>query len=320
MTIVSVKNIVKTFPVKKGVFSLSKKRIHAVNDISFEINAGETLAIVGESGCGKSTTGRLITRLMIPDSGEIWYNGQNISALDNKQMLPLRKQIQIIFQDPYSSLNPRMTAESIIAEPLLMQGKMRTSARRKAVHELMEIVGLPAEYGTRYPHEFSGGQRQRIGIARALVSSPRLVVADEPISALDVSIRAQILNLMQRLQKDFSLTYLFISHDLSIVEVISDRVAVMYLGSIVELGPKESLYKNPKHPYTKALLQAVPVPNPKLRKEKEILQGEIPSNIDMPGGCPFQTRCTKVKPDCTRGKIEPRDLGGSHTVACLYID
>ena len=302
------------------MFSLSKKRVHAVNDVSFEINSGETLAIVGESGCGKSTTGRLINRLLIPDSGEIWFDNQNISALERKQLLPLRKQIQMIFQDPFSSLNPRMRAESIIAEPLQIQGNMRAKEKKKAVHDIMEIVGLSTDYGSRYPHEFSGGQRQRIGIARALVSGPRLVIADEPISSLDVSIRAQILNLMQRLQRDFSLTYLFISHDLSIVEVISDRVAVMYLGSIVEIAPKESLYKNPKHPYTKALLQAIPIPDPKLRREREILQGEIPSNVDLPLGCVFQTRCIKVRPDCKVGKIESVDLGGGHSVACLHIN
>ena len=238
MALVSVKNIVKTFPVRKGLFSFSKKCIHAVNDISFDINSAETFAIVGESGCGKSTTGRLINRLLIPDSGEIYFEGLNICALEKEQILPLRKEIQIVFQDPYSSLNPRMSAERIISEPLLIHKKMRSNELKKAVHELMEIVGLSADYGSRYPHEFSGGQRQRIGIARALALRPKLVIADEPISSLDVSIRAQILNLMQNLQKEFALTYLFISHDLSIVEVISDRVAVMYLGTLQRLYRK----------------------------------------------------------------------------------
>jgi peptide/nickel transport system ATP-binding protein/oligopeptide transport system ATP-binding protein len=319
VTLVAVKNLVKTFSAKKGVFS-GIKRVHAVNDISFEINTGETFSIVGESGCGKSTTGRLINHLLIPDRGEIWVDGKNISILKEKQMQPLRREMQMIFQDPNSSLNPRMRVEDIIAEPLLVHRKLGTAERIKAAHELLEVVGLSAGYGRRYPHEFSGGQRQRIGIARALTVHPKLIIADEPVSSLDVSIRAQVLNLMQRLQNDFSLTYLFISHDLSVVEMISDRIAVMYLGSIVELAPKESLYKNPKHPYTKALLQAVPVPDPKARKEKELLQGEIPSTIDLPRGCAFQTRCAKCQADCKEEKIASRDLGNGHIVSCLHID
>ena len=319
MALVSVKNVVKTFPVGKGSFTFNRKRIHAVNGISFDINAGETLAIVGESGCGKSKTGRLVNALYTPDSGEVWFDGTNISVLHRKELIPIRRQISMVFQDPYSSLNPRWRVESIIGEPLAVHEDMWPSERKKIVHELMEVVGLSSEYGLRYPHEFSGGQRQRIGIARALALRPKLVIADEPISSLDVSIRAQILNLMQNLQKEFSLTYLFISHDLSIVEVVSDRIAVMYLGSIVEMGPKETLYKDPRHPYTKALLQAVPIPDPKLRKEKDILQGEIPSNIVLPKGCVFQTRCPKFQSDCKMEKIEAVDLGGGHQVSCLHI-
>jgi len=249
--LVSVKNAVKTFQIKKGMLT-SNQLVHAVNHVSFDIMRGETFSLVGESGCGKSTTGRLIDHLLIPDSGEIWFDNKEISKLSEKEMRPLRSDIQMIFQDPYGSLNPRIKVQDLIGEPLLVHTKMSSGERLKKVHELLEIVGLNAMHGERYPHEFSGGQRQRIGIARALTVNPKLIIADEPVSALDVSIQAQVLNLLQKLQKEFHLTYLFISHDLSVVEMISDRIGVMYLGTIVETAPKEELYRNPRHPYTKA--------------------------------------------------------------------
>ncbi|GHU89174.1 ABC transporter ATP-binding protein [Spirochaetia bacterium] len=319
MSLVTVKNLVKTFSAGKGMLA-AKRRVHAVNDISFTINNGETFSIVGESGCGKSTTGRLINHLLVPDSGEIWFNGENISILPEKEVRPLRNDMQMVFQDPNASLNPRMRIEDSVAEPMLVHTDMSRQERLQHARELLEVVGISAANGRRYPHEFSGGQRQRIGIARALTVQPKLIIADEPVSSLDVSIQAQVLNLMQRLQKEFTLTYLFISHDLSVVELISDRIAVMYLGFIVELAPKAQLYKNPRHPYTRALLSAVPIPDPTIHRDRELLQGEIPSAIDLPQGCPFQSRCTKCQADCKEGKIEPRDLGDGHLVACLHID
>ena len=317
--LLSVKNVTKTFPAGKGM-KASKARVHAVNNISFDIYPGETFSVVGESGCGKSTTGRLVDHLLIPDSGEIWFNGQDISKLSEKEMRPLRKDIQMIFQDPNGSLNPRMRVEDLVAEPLLVHTNLSAAERLKAAHELLQIVGLGAKHARRYPHEFSGGQRQRIGIARALTVRPKLIIADEPVSALDVSIQAQVLNLMQKLQQDYDLTYLFISHDLSVVEMISDRIAVMYLGSVVELAPKKELYSNPKHPYTKALLSAVPIPDPTANREHELLQGDIPSTINLPVGCPFQTRCPRCTEACKQKPIEPKDLGNGHIVSCIHID
>ena len=317
--LLSVKNVTKTFPAGKGM-KASKARVHAVNNISFDIYPGETFSVVGESGCGKSTTGRLVDHLLVPDSGEIWFNGQDISKLTEKEMRPLRKDIQMIFQDPNGSLNPRMRVEDLVAEPLLVHTNLSAAERLKVAHELLQIVGLGAKHARRYPHEFSGGQRQRIGIARALTVRPKLIIADEPVSALDVSIQAQVLNLMQKLQQDYDLTYLFISHDLSVVEMISDRIAVMYLGSIVELAPKKELYGNPKHPYTKALLSAVPIPDPTANRDHELLQGDIPSTINLPVGCPFQTRCPRCTEECRQKAIEPRDLGGGHIVSCIHID
>ncbi len=317
--LLSVKNVTKTFLAGKGM-KASKARVHAVNNISFDIYPGETFSVVGESGCGKSTTGRLVDHLLVPDSGEIWFNGQDISKLSEKEMRPLRKDIQMIFQDPNGSLNPRMRVEDLVAEPLLVHTNLSAGERLKVVHELLQIVGLGAKHARRYPHEFSGGQRQRIGIARALTVRPKLIIADEPVSALDVSIQAQVLNLMQKLQQDYDLTYLFISHDLSVVEMISDRIAVMYLGSIVELAPKKELYGNPKHPYTKALLSAVPIPDPTANREHELLQGDIPSTINLPVGCPFQTRCPRCTEACKQKPIEPKDLGNGHIVSCIHID
>lgn len=317
--LVSVKHVVKTFQSGKGLFS-KKKVVHAVNDISFDIMPGETFSLVGESGCGKSTTGRLIDHLLTPDSGEIWFEDKEISTLTQDQMRPLRKDIQMIFQDPYGSLNPRMRIQDLIGEPLLIHTKLSPGERLKKVHELLEVVGLSAAHGERYPHEFSGGQRQRIGIARALTVQPKLMIADEPVSALDVSIQAQVLNLMQSLQKDYHLTYLFISHDLSVVEMISDMIAVMYLGTIVESAPKEELYSNPKHPYTKALLSSVPVPDPELTKTRITLQGDLPSPANPPKGCLFHTRCPYATDECKKNRPKEYKAGHRHMVKCHYPD
>ena len=317
--IVSLKNVTKTFPVGKTLLGRAAKFVHAVNNVSFDVYEGETFSIVGESGCGKSTTGRLINHLLIPDSGEIFFQGKEISKLSQDEMRPLRKDIQMIFQDPAGSLNPRMRVSELIEEPLLIHTKMTPDERRKLMLELLSIVGLSGKHAERYPHEFSGGQKQRIGIARALTVNPKLLIADEPISALDVSIQAQVLNLLQRLQARYQLTYIFISHDLSVVEMISDRVAVMYLGSLVETAPKAMLYGNPAHPYTQALLSAVPIPDPTQQKERIILQGDIPSNINLPAGCPFAARCDRCKPECRASMPEAKEIEPGHFVAChLY--
>ena len=268
--LVSVKNISKTFSANKGMFG-KKKFVHAVNDVSFDIMPGETFSLVGESGCGKSTTGKLIDHLITPDTGEIWFEGKDISKISDNEMRPLRSDIQMVFQDPYGSLNPRMKVQDLIGEPLLIHTNMTAGERLKKVHELLGVVGLSPSHGERYPHEFSGGQRQRIGIARALIMEPEFVVADEPISALDVSIRAQVLNLLNELKKTKGLTYLFIAHDLSVVRFISDRIAVIHKGRIVELAEAEELFLHPLHPYTKALLSAVPIPDPEREKNKELI-------------------------------------------------
>lgn len=317
--LVSVKNVTKTFQVNKGFFA-QKKYVHAVNEVSFEINSGETFSLVGESGCGKSTTGRLIDHLLIPGQGEIWFDGKEISKLTENQMRPLRSEVQMIFQDPYGSLNPRMRVGDLIAEPLLIHTKLSSGERIKKVQELLEIVGLNAGYYERYPHEFSGGQRQRIGIARALTVRPKLVIADEPVSALDVSIQAQILNLLKELQRDFNLTYLFISHDLSVVEMISDRIGVMYLGTIVETASKEELYTNPRHPYTRALLSAVPLPDPTREKNRILLKGDLPSPVNPPSGCLFHTRCPHCRPECKTEKPQLQMVSENHGVKCHFTD
>lgn len=317
--IVSVKNVTKTFAVGKNLLGKPDKFVHAVNNVSFDIFKGETFSVVGESGCGKSTTGRLIDHLLTPDSGEIWFEGKEISKLSTAQMRPIRKDIQMIFQDPAGSLNPRMRVEDLIEEPLLIHTNMSREERLRTAHELLEIVGLSSKHAKRYPHEFSGGQKQRIGIARALTVRPKLIIADEPISALDVSIQAQVLNLLHDLQKKFDLTYLFISHDLSVVEMISDRIAVMYLGYMVETAPKEILYQNPAHPYTQALLSAVPIPDPTHQKDRIILEGDIPSTINLPAGCPFATRCKMCKPECKTTKPVQKEIEPGHFVSChLY--
>ena len=317
--ILSLKNVCKTFPVGKTLLGKPLNFVHAVNNVSFDVYEGETFSIVGESGCGKSTTGRLINHLLIPDSGEIWFQGKEISKISQDEMRPIRRDMQMIFQDPAGSLNPRMRISDLIEEPLLIHTDLDKEERMKIVNELLGIVGLSAKHAQRYPHEFSGGQKQRVGIARALTVNPKLIIADEPISALDVSIQAQVLNLLHNLQEKYNLTYVFISHDLSVVEMISDRIAVMYLGFVAETAPKELLYGNPLHPYTEALLSAVPIPDPDYKKDRIILEGDIPSTINLPKGCPFAARCSKCMPECLEVRPETKEVEPGHFVAChLY--
>jgi oligopeptide transport system ATP-binding protein len=316
--LLEVRNLVKQFPIRGGLLQRTVDRVHAVDGVSFTLQRGETLGVVGESGCGKSTTGRCILRLIEPTSGEVWFEGRNVTAMDRTRLRAMARDMQIIFQDPYASLNPRMTVGAIIGEALTIH---RLTPDRKAyearIVELLETVGLNADHMRRYPHEFSGGQRQRIGIARALAVNPKLIVCDEAVSALDVSIQAQVINLLEDLQGRFNLTYIFIAHDLSVVEHISDRVAVMYLGRIVELAPAQKLYEEPLHPYTEALLSAVPIPEPGLKRKRIMLQGDVPSPIKPPAGCHFHTRCPIAKPGlCDVERPVLKDAGGGHQVAC----
>jgi peptide/nickel transport system ATP-binding protein len=322
--LVELKDLKMYFPIKSGVFlDRHVGDIKAVDGVSLEIRRGETLGLVGESGCGKSTVGRAILRLYEPTEGTILFDGQDITRLDESDLRPLRRRMQMIFQDPYSSLNPRHSVARIIGEPMRTHGIAGRRAANARVRELLQIVGLPADAGSRYPHEFSGGQRQRIGLARSLSLNPDLIVADEPVSALDVSIQAQIINLLENLQDEFDLTYLFIAHDLAVVRHISDRIAVMYLGTIVEVSPAEELYDNPLHPYTISLLTAVPIPDPVVEKQREriLLAGDLPSPANPPPACRFHTRCPYVQP--TRCKTEPpelRKLADGHLASCHWAE
>jgi oligopeptide transport system ATP-binding protein len=319
-TLLQVRDLTKHFDMKRGFFWGEKAKVHAVDGVSFDLFRGETLGLVGESGCGKSTTGRLILRLIEPTAGSIAFEGKDILQTSKKEMRALRQRMQIIFQDPYSSLNPRMTVEQIVGEGIVIHKLCKTRAeRRERVADLLQKVGLSPEQMNRYPHEFSGGQRQRVGIARALAVSPKLIIADEPISALDVSIQAQVINLLEDLQEQFDLTYLFIAHDLRVVEHISDRVAVMYLGKIAELTDSIELYAKPLHPYTQALLSAIPIPDPTTKRQRIILEGDPPSVIHPPSGCRFHTRCHKRFERCDKEVPELREVAPQHWVAChLY--
>jgi oligopeptide transport system ATP-binding protein len=316
--IVSIDRLVKHFPHREGMFGMKKRAVQAVSDVTLHVERGETLGLVGESGCGKSTLGRVLLRLIDPTSGRITFEGRDITKLGAGELRPLRRRMQIIFQDPYSSLNPRMTVRATLGEAMRIHGLVKSDAEEsERVAALLEKVGLRPDHASRYPHEFSGGQRQRIGIARALAVEPSFIVADEPISALDVSIQAQIVNLLRELQEELGLSYLFISHDLKVVELISRRVAVMYLGRVVELASSADLYRGPKHPYTKALLSAVPMPDPSQKRTRIVLQGDVPSPLDPPPGCHFHPRCPIAQKGlCDREAPALRELAPGHQVAC----
>jgi oligopeptide/dipeptide ABC transporter ATP-binding protein len=317
--LLEVRNLKKYFPIRGGILQRTIGHVKAVDDVSFFVRHGETLGIVGESGCGKSTTGRMLLRLLEPTAGQVLFEGQDLVSLPNSKMRKMRQHIQMIFQDPYASLNPKMTIESIISEPILVNKKGTKAEAHKKVDELLEIVGLPSAAKKRFPHEFSGGQRQRISIARALALNPKLIIADEAVSALDVSIQSQVLNLLKDLQKQYDLSYLFISHNLSVVRHISDRVGVMYLGRMVEIGDKQSLYAEPLHPYTQALLSAVPEPKPNKKRERIILTGDVPSPANPPKGCAFHPRCPKAHDLCKQVRPELIQINDNQFVAChLY--
>jgi peptide/nickel transport system ATP-binding protein/oligopeptide transport system ATP-binding protein len=317
--LLEVAGLAKHFPVRRGAFGLVSGHVRAVDGVDFYLEQGETLAIVGESGCGKSTVGRLVLRLLEPTAGEVRFEGEDLLALSDEAMRARRQRMQVIFQDPYASLNPRMTVGAMLGEPLMLHGLAAgPDARRSRVAQLLELVGLRPDHARRYPHEFSGGQRQRLAIARALAVEPKLIVADEPVSALDVSIQAQVINLMRSLQQRFGMAYIFISHDLAVVKHIADRIAVMYLGKIVETATTEELFREPRHPYTRALLAAVPVPDPTVVRERALLEGDIPSAMNPPTGCRFHTRCRYVQDSCRRNAPALIDDGTGHATACPY--
>jgi oligopeptide transport system ATP-binding protein len=317
--LLKVDRLKKYFPITGGILGKKVGEVKAVDDVSFYVNKGETLGLVGESGCGKSTTGRVLMRLIEPTEGQVEFDGKDLTKLKAEEMRQMRKEIQMVFQDPFASLNPRHTVEKILEEPLIVHGVKDKAERKKRVKEMLEVVGLNSYHAKRYPHQFSGGQRQRIGIARALMTKPKLIIADEPVSALDVSIQSQVLNLLEDLQKEFQLTYIFIAHDLGVVKHISDRVGVMYLGRLVEITEADKLYEKPLHPYTKALLASIPIPDPDLQQERELLSGDLPSPSNPPLGCAFHTRCSECMEVCKTTRPELVEIEPGHFAAChLY--
>ncbi len=318
--LLEVKDMVKHFPVRGGVFSRVRNYVRAVDGISFDLEPGETLGLVGESGCGKSTTGRAVLRLIEPTSGEVSFQGTDVCSLNRESMRRLRREMQIIFQDPYASLNPRMTVGSIVGEPLTIHGIAKGKEKEEQVASLLHRVGLRPEHIRRYPHEFSGGQRQRIGIARALALNPKLIIADEPVSALDVSIQAQVINLLEDLQKEYGIAFVLIAHDLAVVQHVSDRIAVMYLGKIVEMAAADKVVMESKHPYTEALLSAVPTPDPTLKKKRMILTGDVPSPVNPPSGCRFHTRCPYKEDRCVAEEPSMREIATGHFAACHFSE